>query len=387
MFKRDIIPELQALVDTYSVVTITGPRQSGKTTLVRGVYPNREYVNLEAPDTLEKVVADPRGFLAEHPNGVILDEIQRFPELLSYIQTIVDEQPERKGLFILTGSYQVKLHEAITQPLAGRTALLKLLPLSITELQKASLDFSLNEYLYQGLFPRIYNDKLNPTKAYRNYYQTYIERDVRKIINIKDISLFQKFVKLCVGRIGQLLNMDSLANEVGVSSHTIKEWLSVLQVTYIVFLLQPYFENFGKRIIKSPKLYFCDVGLATYLLDIENIEQVKRDPLRGNLVENLVILELIKQRTNQGLDPQLYYFRDSRKNEVDVIFKTGYNLIPIEIKAAQTFNRSFLKGLNYFQNLVADRCSHGFLIYSGEQEQQLGMFKLLNFKNSAAALS
>lgn len=386
MLKREITQELQKLVKSYSVVTITGPRQSGKTTLVKNTYPNKAYINLESPDVLARIMADPRGFLAEYPDGLILDEIQRFPELLSYIQTIVDEQPDRKGLYILTGSHQIKLHESISQSLAGRTALLKLLPFSITELQKASIDFSLDEFLYRGLFPRVYHDKLEPTKAYRNYYQTYIERDIRKMINVKDLNLFQKFVKLCAGRIGQILNMENLANEVGVSNHTIKNWLSVLQATYVIILLQPYFENFGKRIIKSPKLYFCDVGLASYLLDIENITQIKRDPLRGNLVENLVILELIKQRVNQGLDPQVHYFRDNKKNEVDVIFKTGHELVPIEIKAAQTFNNSFLKGLKYFHDLVGKRCTKGFLIYSGDQEQQLGMFKLLNFKNSAAAV-
>lgn len=284
-------------------------------------------------------------------------------------------------MFILTGSHQLSLLNAISQSLAGRTALLKLFPFSISELQQAGLDFSLDEYLLNGFFPRIYKDQLNPTKAYRNYLQTYVERDVRQLSNIRDLSTFQHFVRLCAGRIGQVLNIHSLSNDLGISSHTVKHWLSILEASFVIILLQPYFENFGKRTIKSPKLYFSDVGLVTYLLGIENLTQLVRDPLRGHLVENLVILELLKARFNQGLDPQLYYYRDSYHNEVDVIYKSANQLIPFEIKAAKTMTKDFFKGLNYWKQLVPERCTNGYLVYAGEQEQTIGDIQVLNYKH------
>ena len=265
MFQREIVTELQRLAEEYPVVTVIGPRQSGKTTLVRHVFPKKPYVNLENPDTRSLVETDPRGFLEQFPHGAILDEIQRVPKLLSYIQTIVDESNE-KGQFILTGSHQLELHQAITQSLAGRTALLTLLPMSLDELLKAGIDLSLDQALIMGGYPRIHKDALDPTKAYRNYFQTYVERDLRQLINVKDLSQFERFVRICAGRVGQIINLDEIGSEVGISSHTVKEWISMLEASFIVFRLQPYFENFGKRIIKSPKLYFTDVGLATYLL-------------------------------------------------------------------------------------------------------------------------
>ena len=381
MFTRHITNELQSLAHDYPVVTITGPRQSGKTTLVQDIFPDKVYFNLEALDTREFAGLDPRGFLEKCPDGAILDEIQRVPELLSYIQEIVDSRDD-KGLFILTGSHQLELHQAISQSLAGRTALLRLLPLSITELQTAGLDFSLDEYLLYGGFPRLHKDKLDVTKFYSNYVQTYVERDVRRLINIKDLAMFQRFIKLCAGRVGQILNIHSLSNDLGMSSHTVKEWLSVLEASFLIFQLQPYFENFGKRVIKSPKLYFTDVGLLTYLLGIEELSQVNRDPLRGNLVENLVILELIKARLNQGFEPQIYFYRDSNMQEVDVVYQRGNQLIPIEIKAAKTFTRYFLKNLEIFGKIVGPRCGPGYLIYGGEQEQQIHDIQVFNYKRT-----
>lgn len=381
-FQRDILKTLKKLSSDFPVVTIIGPRQSGKTTLVKMAFPKKAYVNLEELDQRELATLDPRGFLAEYPNGVILDEIQRVPKLLSYIQAKVDLS-NQKGIFILTGSHQLELHQAVSQSLAGRTALLNLLPLSLAELTQAKIRLSLDEYILNGFLPRIYKDHLTPTSAYQSYTQTYIERDVRQLINIKDLSHFQRFLKLCAGRIGQVLNVHGLSNDLGISSHTVTAWLSVLEASFIIFKLQPYFENFGKRIIKSPKIYFTDVGLAAYLLDIENLGQIKRDPLRGFLIENLVILELMKTRLNHGLLPQLYYYRDNHQNEIDVIFKSAQQLIPIEIKAAQTFNREFLSGLKYFLNLVTPRCTQGFLVYTGDQEQKIEDFKVLNYRNAA----
>ncbi|GAB5411328.1 MAG: ATP-binding protein [Chlamydiales bacterium] len=386
MYQRFMKQELLDLAKGYPVVTLVGPRQSGKTTLVRETFSNKKYVNLEAIDVQEMAKSDPRAFLESYPDGAILDEIQRVPELLSYIQVIVDER-EEKGLFILTGSHQLEVHQAISQSLAGRTALLCLLPMSGNELERAGIKLSLSQSLLLGGYPRIHKDKLDPSKAYRNYFQTYVERDLRQLIRIKDLALFQKFVRICAGRIGQLLNAEGIANEVGVSSKTIKEWISILEASFVIIRLQPYFENFGKRLIKSPKLYFTDVGLACFLLGIENDNQLERDPLRGNLIENLVLLELMKHRLNQGKDPQLYFYRDVRGNEVDVLFKTGSQLVPIEIKAAKTFNKDFLKGLQFFSELT-DRCAkQGFLIYTGEQEQQIGSFELLNYLHAPKVFS
>ncbi|MEI8365198.1 MAG: ATP-binding protein [Parachlamydiaceae bacterium] len=386
MFKREIESEIKDLAQGYPVITVLGPRQSGKTTLVRQVFPHKPYANLEDVDTRNLAQDDPRGFLMRYPEGAILDEIQRVPALLSYIQTIVDEQ-DKKGFFILTGSHQMELHQAISQSLAGRTALLTLLPMSMQELTMSHINFSLNSLLINGGYPRIYKDSLDPTKAYRNYFQTYVERDLRQLINVKDLMQFERFVRICAGRIGQILNMEGVGGEVGVSSHTVKEWISILEASFILFRLPPYFENFGKRIIKSPKVFFTDVGLASYLLGIENETQMQRDPLRGHLVENLVVLELLKWRLNHGLDPQLYYYRDTQKNEVDVIFKQGSHLIPIEIKSSQTYHSDFLKQLKFFQKLVGERAPRGYLIYAGTQEQQIDTIRLMNFKQSAVSVS
>lgn len=383
MFDRTLEKALLHLSTQYPVVTITGMRQSGKTTLARHSFPNKSYANLEFPETRELAEVDPKRFLAQFPKGAILDEIQRAPHLLSYIQVIVDELQEN-GLFILTGSHQLSLHEAVAQSLAGRTALLTLYPMTLRELDKAGFELSLDKQLLNGCFPRIYKEHLDPSSAYRNYFHTYVERDVRQLINVKDISQFQRFIKLCAGRIGGILDLSSLANDVGVSVHTINHWLSILEASYIIFRLPPYFENFGKRIIKSPKLYFTDVGLAIYLLDIENVSQLKRDPLRGNLFENFVILELMKYRLNRGKDPNLYYYRDSHKNEVDIIIKSGNELIPVEIKSSETFSTTFLKTLKLFKNIAGDRVRKGYVIYAGSQEQGIGDFALLNYRNLSA---
>ncbi len=382
MFNRLIEPELKQLAKDYPVVTIVGPRQSGKTTLVEKVFPRKAYVNLEEPDVRAFAQKDPRDFLSQYPQGAILDEIQRVPQLLSYIQARVDKE-KKKGIYILTGSHQLELHQAISQSLAGRTALLQLLPLSIAELKQAKTEFTTEDYLLNGFYPRIYQDKLNPTKAYRNYFQTYLERDVRQLINVKDLTLFQHFIKLCAGRIGQIMNVHSLSNDLGVSSHTVKHWLSILEASFILFQLPPYFENFGKRLIKSPKFYFTDVGLASFLLDIENTQQLIRDPLRGALFENLVVIELLKTRVNQGLDPHLYYFRDSQQHEIDVIYKNAQQLVPIEIKSGKTFHGEFLKNLQFFQALVGKkRCPKGFLIYNGEHEQRVNDWHVINLLHS-----
>lgn len=381
MFTRFLNTELKNMASQYPVVTLLGPRQSGKTTLVKQCFSSYQYRNLEEPETLAFAKADPKAFLDDIKEGMIIDEIQRAPELLSYIQIIVDEQTQKKGFFILTGSHQLSLHAAVTQSLAGRTALLTLLPLSLAELKQSSLSLNLNELVLYGGYPRIFQDQLEPFKAHRNYLQTYVERDVRQLIRLKDLTLFQQFIKLCAGRIGQVFHFEALGNELGVSGKTVKEWVSILEASFIIFKLPPYFENLGKRTLKTPKLYFTDTGLASYLLGIENSTQLERDPLRGHLIENLFILEMIKHRYNLGLDSNMYYYRDNHQHEIDVIFKQGHDLIPIEIKSSKTFHPYFLKGLDYFSNVAGKRCPYGYLIYTGDHEQKIHDWQILNFQH------
>lgn len=379
MIQRDLEPELHNLAAQYPVVTVTGPRQAGKTTLARMAFPAYNYCNLELPELRRLAESDPQAIFAGYPPPVIIDEIQRVPSLLSYIQVMADAN-DKKGQFILTGSHHFLLHEAVSQSLAGRTALLTLLPLSIKELSQAGLNFSRDEYILRGFLPRIHKDQLEPNKAYRNYYQTYVERDLRLVSNIRNLAQFEKFLHLLAGRIGQAVNLHSLANDVGVSWTTLNEWLSVLEASYIIYRLKPYYENFGKRIIKAPKLYFVDVGLAAYLLGISELYQVPRDPLLGSLFENMVVIEALKTRMNLGLDPNLFYFRDNNRNEVDLLYKKGRELIPIEIKAAMTHQHSLAKNLAYFQSLTG--AGRGYLVYAGEMGFETGAVSVINFRDT-----
>lgn len=385
VFKRELESELKHLAKGYPVVTVIGPRQSGKTTLVQHAFPEKQYANLEFPDIRTMALKDPRAFLEQFPSGAILDEIQRAPELLSYIQPLVDEK-DQKGMFILTGSHQLELQAAISQSLAGRTALLTLLPLNLAELKAAGFDLTIDEWMLKGGYPRIYKDNLDPTTAYRSYFQTYVERDLRQLIQVKDLMQFERFMQILSGRIGQIVNMEEIGGEVGISSHTVKEWISILEASFIVFRLPPYFENFGKRAIKSPKIYFNDVGLASYLLGIQNELQLSRDPLRGNLFENAMLLELKKYRLNRGLEPLLFYYRDVQKNEVDIIFKRGNTLVPIEVKSSRTYHSEFTDKLRFFQSITKKRAPHAFLIYAGDAEQRIETTHVLNFKHAAKAI-
>ncbi len=365
MIPRTLTAELLTQLGEYPVVTLLGPRQAGKTTLVRAALPNYAYVTLEDPDTRLLALEDPKALLNRHPGNTIFDEIQRAPQLLNYLQGIVDSEG-RNGRFVLTGSHQLELRAAITQSLAGRTGLLHLLPLSIAELNAAGIRFDrFEDYIHHGFLPRIHDQQQRPYTAYANYYQTYVERDVRQLINLKDASLFEKFIKLLAGRIGQILNLQSLASDVGVDGKTIKQWLSILEASFIVFKLPPYFENFGKRVIKSPKYYFVDPGLLAYLLDIEQASQISRDPLVGQLFENLVVLEVLKARYHRGKAANLYFFRDSHGNEIDLLYKTGNQLTGVEIKSAATWNTSFKKGLLRFDAQLAPLAKR-YVVYSGE---------------------
>ena len=365
MIKRHIFAELQKLLGEYPVVTILGPRQAGKTTLAREMLSGYEYCNLEAPEVRQLALDDPNAFLSRLKGDTIIDEIQRAPHLLSYIQVIIDNE-RRNGRFVLTGSHQLALREAITQSLAGRTSILNLFPFSIAELFDAGISFELpEEFIYQGFLPRIYDQHQRPTPAWSNYYQTYVERDVRQLINLKDFSLFEKFMKLLAGRVGQLMDFTRLANETGVSVKTVKSWLSILEVSFIVYKLSPYFGNFGKRAVKSPKYYFIDTGLLAFLLGIEKPEQVYRDPLLGQMFENLIVIECLKSRANQGRLPNLYFYRDSNGNEVDILFQNGRELVAIEVKSSATYTASLLKGLKKMAS-VSPAVKRSYLVYSGD---------------------
>lgn len=380
MFKRTLTPYIQELAKKYPVVTLLGPRQSGKTTLVRAAFPKKPYVNMEDAENRSLATLDPKSFMQAYPEGAIFDEVQRTPHLLSYIQVKVDET-DQKGMFILTGSHQAELHSAVSQSLAGRTSLLRLLPLSLQEMRQANIADPLPEIILKGGYPKIYKENLPVSNAYSSYFQTYVERDVRQILQIKDIIQFERFIKLTASRIGQLVNYASLASDVGVSPVTIKEWIAVLEATYILIRLEPYFENFGKRLIKSPKLYFSDTGLACYLLGVETPEQLIKDPLYGNLFENWIIVELMKARYNTALDPRLYFYRDVSGREVDLLLQQGSQLLPIEIKSSKTFSPSYLEGLQYFHEQTPKKAKGGALIYAGAQSQKIGVFELLTPEN------
>lgn len=365
MIKRDITGELLRLLNEYPVVTILGPRQAGKTTLAKMALVGYDYANLEIPEVRQFATDDPKAFLAQFKNNIILDEIQRAPHLLSYIQSLVDGQ-KNSGQFVLTGSHQLALREAITQSLAGRTAMLNLYPLSIAELRAADIVMEKAEdYIYQGFLPRIYDQQQRPTPAYSNYYQTYVERDVRQLIQLKNLTLFEKFIKLLAGRVGQILNVSSLANDVGANQNTIQHWLSILEAAFIIFKAAPYFENFGKRVVKAPKYYFMDTGLLAFLLGIESPAQVSRDPLVGQLFENLVVLECLKSQANQGRISQLYFYRDSNGNEVDLLVPFGRQLIAIEAKFSATYNPALLKSLKKLTQ-ITDKIHDAYLVYNGD---------------------
>lgn len=365
MITRSIQPLLLKLAATYPVITLSGPRQAGKTTLTKMAFPGYNYCNLEHPELRLLAQQDPKSFMLQYPSPVIIDEIQRVPELLSYIQVEVD-RIGKNGMFILTGSQQLQLNASVSQSLAGRTALLTLLPFSLQELiQYNDSALTRDKILFKGFLPRVYDQHQEPLMAYRNYLQTYVERDVRQLVNIKDLHVFETFLKLLAGRVGQLVNFNSLASDTGVSAVTIANWLSVLEASYIIYRLNPYFENLGKRVIKSPKIYFTEPGLACYLLGIEDESQIARDPLLGNLFENVVVMEAVKARYNKGFDAGLYFYRDSNHNEIDLLWKKDGELFPVEIKSAQTFTESFTKNILKFKRNKPSK-NKGCLVYGGE---------------------
>ena len=367
MITREITPCLVALFEKYPFVTVTGPRQSGKTTLCRSAFPHLKYVNLEAPDQREFAESDPRGFLSQLGEGAILDEIQRVPELLSYLQVLADEQ-RRNSLFVLTGSEQFRLSDAINQSLAGRTALLRLLPFSLAERGRTGASESVDDILYSGFYPRIHDQKLEPRQALGDYFETYVERDVRQIGEIRNLSSFRRFVRLCAGRVGQLANLSALGADAGVSHTTARHWLTVLEASYVVFQLPPFFANIRKRLVKSPKLYFYDVGLASYLIGIEHAGQIATHPLRGALFENAVVVEALKHRFNRGYRSNLSFFRDARGLECDLLYENGDGICAIEIKSGATIASDYFNALNRIAK-VLPQISGKMVVYGGADRQ------------------
>lgn len=381
MIKREIAAVFKKAVKTHPVVTVLGPRQSGKTTLVRHVLPKYEYVNLESPKEQRLASEDPDAFFAQHPTPLIIDEVQHVPELLSWIQVRVDESG-RKGDYVLTGSHQPQLREKVSQSLAGRTALITLLPFSLSELSKAGFALSRDEAIYRGFLPRIYSDGLDPTTAYEEYYRTYVERDVRQLVQVENQAAFETFVRLLAGRVGQVVNFQSLAGDVGVDAKTLKRWVSVLEASYVVFHLQPYYRNFGKRLVKSPKIYFADVGLAAYLLGITQASQVSRDPLMGGLFENLVVLDMLKTKYNFQLRQNFYYIRDNSGIEVDLVLEGNRKLNLLEIKGAMTPDNSFGANMAKIRKCTDDVASC-HVVYSGSNWPLKGGGRFVNFKEAA----
>ena len=377
MIERTLASKVTSLAQKFQVITLTGPRQSGKTTLVKATFPDLPYVSLEEPDIRQIALTDPRGFLSNYPNGVILDEIQNTPELFSYIQRIVDEN--RQIQFILTGSSNFLLMEKISQTLAGRTAVLHLLPFSLQELEP--LADSYENLIFKGQYPRIYDRTIPPPDFYPSYIQTYVDRDVRMIKNIGDINAFIQFTQLCAGRIGQPLNNASLANDAGISPNTAKSWLSILESSYILYRLQPYHRNFNKRLIKSPKLYFYDTGVACSLLGIREQEQVNLHYMKGSLFENLILNEFIKRSFNRGENRQPYYWQDNHGKEIDCLLVNGEKVTAVEIKSGKTMSTSYFENLKYWRSLAALPESQEYVVYGGDQSMQTGAGTLISWKN------
>lgn len=375
--RRELSDVIEEAYRYFSAITITGPRQSGKTTLIRNLFSHLPYYSLENLDVRSFAENDPVAFLNQHEEGMILDEVHNAPNLLSYIQGMVDEKPNRR--FILSGSSQFAMLKKVTQSLAGRTAVFELLPLAYSEVREQAAGKTLDELLFDGFYPAIYAERNVPKFLYPAYVKTYLDKDVRDLLQIKDMMQFHTFVRLCAGRIGSLFKASELASEIGISSHTVTAWLSVLQASYIVTLLPPYFENTRKRLTKTPKMYFADTGLACHLLGIESPEQLARDKMRGALFENFIVMEALKRCYNQGKESNLYFYRDSNQNEVDLLLKKNSGLYGIEIKSAMTYHVDFEKALKQMDGWVKEPVQDKAVVYAGTLENTAGKIKLLNY--------
>lgn len=381
MIERILKNKLLEMASKYPVITLTGPRQSGKSTLLKSLFPDYQYVSLEDPDMRLFAQNDPRGFLTTYPDRIIIDEAQRTPELFSYLQSHVDQQG-KEGMYLLAGSHNFLLMQTIGQSLAGRTAILKLLPFSHREMSEGGiLSNSVDEEIFKGAYPRIFDKGIAPTDFYPFYIQTYIERDIRLLKNIGDLSKFIRFIKLCAGRIGQLLNLSSLANDCGIAVSTATSWISLLEASYIIYLLKPDYHNFSKRLVKMPKLYFYDTGLACSLLEIKMEIQLSSHYLRGNLFENLVINEFVKESFNKGEEPQLTFWRDKTGNEVDLLKTIGNMQNAYEIKSGETFSPGYFKGVSYWSKLSGATSERCFAIYAGNKPIKTSIGEVISWSD------
>ena len=384
MIPRVAETTLLRLARGFPVLALTGPRQSGKTTLAKVTFPGKPYLSLEDPDIRLLAEQDPRGLLARYADGAVLDEVQRAPALFSYLQTRVDEDP-RPGTWVLTGSQQFGLLSGMTQSLAGRVGLVQLLPFALGELQAAGrLEGGLDGLLVRGAYPPLYDRDLAPGDWLAAYVNTYLERDVRQLLGVRDLSAFQRFVRLCAGRVGQLLNLSALAADCGITHNTAASWLSVLEASYLIFLLRPHHQNFNKRLTKSPKLYFCDTGLAAWLLGIRDPSQMTFHAQRGALFENLVAAELLKARLNQGQPPDLFFWRDSQGLEVDLLAERNGDLWPIEVKSGQTVAQDFFQGLARWSDLSGQPDRPGWLVYGGDRGLRHGNVEVVPWRELPA---
>ncbi|MBN20815.1 MAG: AAA family ATPase [Bdellovibrionaceae bacterium] len=378
MYQRSAEYTLRELAKFYPVVSVTGPRQSGKTTLTRKTFPEKKYISLENLDHRRFAEKDPRRFLAQSENGLIIDEAQNCPDLFSYIQGLVDEQKD-PGKYILTGSQQFGLMTGITQSLAGRVGIIELLPFSIKEIETKII--SVDETLSNGFYPPIYDRNIPSDLWYADYIRTYVERDVRKLIQIKDLSLFQKFLRLCAARAGHLINFTELSNSTGIDVRTVKSWISVLEASYIIFLLQPHYRNLSKKLVKTPKLYFYDVGLLSHLLQLRK-EDISITPYRGNLFENMIIGDIYKTKLNFRKNINFYFWRDNKGVEVDLVYEENQKIHAIEIKSNSTINESFFKNLSLYKKYLGTDFGEAHLIYGGPENQLREHFKIHSWKNS-----
>jgi len=376
---RTLSNEMKRLKSHFPVIVLTGPRQSGKTTLSKNLFGNYHYIDVTQTTERELIAINPESFLKKYAAGLIVDEVQSYPELFSYIKIVADELPDSN--FILTGSNNFSLMEKVTESLAGRAATLVLLPLSLNELTLEKVTTNTDTLLFKGGYPAVWAKKIPAIDVSRQYYNLYIERDVRQLINIKFLSKFQIFIKLCAGRIGAEFNAQSLSNEIGISVPTIQEWLSVLEASYLVFRLQPFYENIGKRLIKTPKIYFYDTAIVCFLLGIETPEQLETHPLRGMIFENYVILEFLKNRFHSGKTSNLFFYRDQSQYEIDMLQQYSHQYCAYEIKSSTTFHSDFLKNLKYLKTLLKDRLISTKVIYDGATEVNIEENGIVSFKN------
>lgn len=380
MIVRELLSKADAMLQKYPLIAVTGPRQSGKTTFCKQLRPGYQYLNMELPENQVFAQKDPHHFLQTHQGGVILDEVQNVPQLFSYLQYYTDMR-QQPGEYILSGSQNFLLLEKTTQSLAGRIAIFHLLPFSIKELESGGLlGNSWEEHLVTGFYPRIYDRRLTPSEFYPDYILTYAERDVRQVLNVTDLALFQQFMRLCSGRVGQLVNLSQMGNELGIDQRTVRSWLSILEAGFIVYLLQPYYRNFEKRIVKTPKLYFYDTGLAAWLLGIRGQQDFQVHFARGALFENFVVNELLKNRWNQGIRPGLFFWQDSNRNEIDLLLENGLQLDAVEIKAGKTIQPDFFKNVERFQK-SSNNIARPWVVYGGDEEQQRAQATVLTWKH------